>query len=43
MSLQHPLVGIALTLLVLVIIGFTEHRKAKKQAKKMNDGKSKNN
>ena len=33
--MQHPLIGIALTLLVLVIIGLTERKKAKKQAKKM--------
>jgi hypothetical protein len=40
--MQNPLIGILLTLLVLAIIGFTESRRAKKQAKKMNDEKKSN-
>ena len=40
--MQHPIVGILLTLLVLAFIGFTEDRKAKKKAKKFNNGRKGN-
>jgi hypothetical protein len=40
---MNSLIGIGLTIIAVIIIGFVERKKAKKKAKKMNDGKSKNN